>query len=187
MVPFGRCFLFGRRAGTRAPQSGAESGCWPFPAFMVLSLNTYMSDKTMPRVSEESAPPRGWRGGALSSRRLPGPLAWCAGQARRTTHTPRTVPRSARTAQRPRMRALCAAIPARSPLLPALTRSLRAASVFPTSPPQQARGRGREHYGSATRVNRQEGGPIRKRTEGGTDCDNDRGRCKVQRWCWTYG
>ena len=35
------------------------------------------------------------------------------------------------------MRALCAAIPARSPLLPALTRSLRAASVFLTSPPQQ--------------------------------------------------
>ena len=35
------------------------------------------------------------------------------------------------------MRALCAAIPARSPLLPALTRSLRAASAFPTSLPQQ--------------------------------------------------
>ena len=35
------------------------------------------------------------------------------------------------------MRALCAAFPARSPLLPARTRSLRAASVFLTSPPQQ--------------------------------------------------
>jgi hypothetical protein len=35
------------------------------------------------------------------------------------------------------VRALCAAFPARSPLLPALTRSLRAASAFPTSLPQQ--------------------------------------------------
>ena len=35
------------------------------------------------------------------------------------------------------MRALCAAFPARSPLLPALTRSLRAAPVFLTSLPQQ--------------------------------------------------
>ena len=42
-----------------------------------------------------------------------------------------------RTAQRPPVRALCAAFPARSPLLPALTRSLRAASAFPTSLPQQ--------------------------------------------------
>jgi hypothetical protein len=33
---------------------------------------------------------------------------------------------------RPLVRALCAAFPARSPLLPALMRSLRAASVFPT-------------------------------------------------------
>ena len=35
------------------------------------------------------------------------------------------------------MRALYVAFPSRSPLLPALTRSLRAASVFLTSPPQQ--------------------------------------------------
>ena len=88
----------------------------------------------------------------------------------RTQQAPRTTQRHApdigRTAQRPRVRALCAAFPSRSPLLPALTRSLRAASAFPTSPPHRARGRGREHYGSATRVNRQEGGPIRKRTGG---------------------
>ncbi len=70
------------------------------------------------------------------------------------------------TAQRPRVRALRAAFPAQSPLLPALTRSLRAASIFPTSPPHRATGRGREHYGSTTRVNRQQGGPIRKRTGG---------------------
>ncbi len=76
------------------------------------------------------------------------------------------VPNRGHTAPRPRVRALCAAFPSRSPLLPARMRSLRAASVFPTSPPQRARGRGREHYGSATRVNRQEGGPIRKRTGG---------------------
>ena len=79
---------------------------------------------------------------------------------------PPPVPRSGRTAQRPRVRALRDAFPARSPLLPALTRSLRAASMFPTSPPHRAIGRGREHYSSATRVNRQEGGPIRKRTGG---------------------
>ena len=46
-------------------------------------------------------------------------------------------PYNDRTALRPRVRALCAAFPARSHLLPALTRSLRAASVFLTSPPQQ--------------------------------------------------
>ena len=43
-----------------------------------------------------------------------------------------------RTAQRLRVRALCAAFPARSPLLPALMRSLRAASVFLTTPPHKA-------------------------------------------------
>ena len=47
-------------------------------------------------------------------------------------------PRTSRTAQRAYVRALCAAFPARSPLLPALTRSLRAASAFLTSPPQRA-------------------------------------------------
>ena len=52
--------------------------------------------------------------------------------------TPVHAPHTGRTAQRPRVRAQCAAIPARSPLLPALTRSLRAASVFLTSPPQRA-------------------------------------------------
>ena len=36
-----------------------------------------------------------------------------------------------------RLRALCAAIPARRPLLPALTRSLRSVSVILTSPPQR--------------------------------------------------
>jgi hypothetical protein len=45
-----------------------------------------------------------------------------------------------RTAQRLRVRALCAAFPSRSPLLPALTRSLRAALMFLTSTPQRARG-----------------------------------------------
>jgi hypothetical protein len=55
-------------------------------------------------------------------------------------------PHERRTAQRPRVRALRAAIPARSPLLPALTRSHRAASIFPTSPPPTSTGgRGREH------------------------------------------
>jgi hypothetical protein len=44
-------------------------------------------------------------------------------------------PHTGRTAPCPRVRALCAAVPARSPLLPAKTYSLRAASVFPTSPP----------------------------------------------------
>ena len=44
---------------------------------------------------------------------------------------------SIRTAPRPPVRALCAAFPSRSPLLPAQTCSRRAASVFPTSPPQQ--------------------------------------------------
>ena len=63
-----------------------------------------------------------------------------------------SVQRSARVCGR------CArAFPARSPLLPALTGSLRAASIFPTSPPHRAIGRGREHYSSTTRVNRQEG------------------------------
>jgi hypothetical protein len=46
---------------------------------------------------------------------------------------------SARAAQRPRVRALRAAFPSRSPLLPALTRSLRAASAFLTSPPHRAK------------------------------------------------
>ena len=50
---------------------------------------------------------------------------------------PTHLPYSGRTAQCPQMRALRAAFPARSPLLPALTRSLRAASAFLTSPPQQ--------------------------------------------------
>jgi hypothetical protein len=84
----------------------------------------------------------------------------------------RTSPRHATcsgcTAQRPRVRALCAAIPSRSPLLPALARSLRAASVFLTSPPHRARGRGQEHYGSTSRVTRQEGVSIRERTGGET-------------------
>jgi len=46
-------------------------------------------------------------------------------------------PHTRRTAQRPGVRALRAAFPARSPLLPARMRSLRAASMFLTSPPQQ--------------------------------------------------
>ena len=87
-------------------------------------------------------------------------------------HSPRTTPRlapySGRTAQCPRVRALCAAFPARSPLLRALTRSLRAASVFLPRPHSlnKTRERGQEHYGSTTRVNRQKGRPIRKRTGG---------------------
>ena len=47
-------------------------------------------------------------------------------------------PDTGRTAQRPRVRVLCAAFPSRSPLLPALTRSLRAASAFLTTPPHKA-------------------------------------------------
>lgn len=53
-------------------------------------------------------------------------------------HSHRTSPHTVCTAQCPRVRALCAAFPARSPLLPALTRSLRAASAFPTSTPHKA-------------------------------------------------
>src|SRR5258708_3164627 len=41
-------------------------------------------------------------------------------------------------APHPRVRALCAAFPARSPLLPGRMCGGRAASVFPTSPPQRA-------------------------------------------------
>ena len=52
---------------------------------------------------------------------------------------PRTIwrryPHTGRTTPRPQVRALCAAVKARSPLLPAKTYSLRAASVFPTSLP----------------------------------------------------
>jgi hypothetical protein len=76
----------------------------------------------------------------------------------RARHKPSMAPDSGRTAQRPHVRALCAAFPSRSPLLPARMRSLRATSVFLTSPhPKGTRGRGQEHYGSTTRVNRQEG------------------------------
>jgi hypothetical protein len=53
-------------------------------------------------------------------------------------HSPATNRRVAAQAQCPHVRALCAAIPARSPLLPALTRSLRAASAFLTSLPHKA-------------------------------------------------
>ncbi len=51
---------------------------------------------------------------------------------------PRQCPHTGRTAQRPQVRALRAAFPARSPLLPARTRSLRAASAFLTTPPHKA-------------------------------------------------
>jgi hypothetical protein len=47
------------------------------------------------------------------------------------------------------------------PLLPGVMCGGRAASVFPTSPPQRARGRGREHYGSSPYEQRQQ-------EEGGT-------------------
>jgi len=66
------------------------------------------------------------------------PLAGGAGLRPAPRTFPRQTPHTGRTAQRPPVRALCAAIPARSPLLPALTRSLRAASVFLTSPPHKA-------------------------------------------------
>src|SRR5689334_7339292 len=59
-------------------------------------------------------------------------------------------------APRTRVRALYGAVPAPYHLLPGAMWMGRAASVFPTSPPQQARGRGREHYGSALRAKRQQ-------------------------------
>jgi hypothetical protein len=55
-----------------------------------------------------------------------------AGGAIRRLHSTPTLPVQA---QRPQVRALCGAFPSRSPLPPARMRSLRAASVFPTSPP----------------------------------------------------
>jgi hypothetical protein len=81
--------------------------------------------------------------------------------------TPCTVPRSACTAQRPRVRALCAAFPSRFPLVPALTRSLRAASVFLTSPPPHGDPRARSGTLQLCSTSKQAGGgPIRKRTGG---------------------
>jgi len=50
----------------------------------------------------------------------------------------REIPHTDRTARHLRARVLRAAFPARSPLLPARMRSLRAASVFPASAPQRA-------------------------------------------------
>jgi hypothetical protein len=47
------------------------------------------------------------------------------------------------TAQRLSLQAMCAAIPARHPLLPGRMRSLRCASVIPTSPPPQGDPRAR--------------------------------------------
>jgi 2-polyprenyl-3-methyl-5-hydroxy-6-metoxy-1,4-benzoquinol methylase len=59
------------------------------------------------------------------------------GLASRATHVHRT--HNPRTEGRPPVRALCTAIASQRTLLPALTRSLRAASVFLTSLPQRAK------------------------------------------------
>jgi hypothetical protein len=53
------------------------------------------------------------------------------------------------------------------PVLPARIRSLRAASIFPTSPLIEQEGEVGNKFGSATRALAQAGGvPIRKRTDG---------------------
>jgi hypothetical protein len=68
--------------------------------------------------------------GALPSRLV------CQASLAHQAHAART---AAAQAQRPRVRALCAAVPSRSPLLPARTCSRRAVSVFPPYPPSPQR------------------------------------------------
>ena len=69
-----------------------------------------------------------------------------------TTHLPHTGPCPAHAP----VWSQCVAFPARSPLLPATGRSLRAASVFPSSTLHNAEWLRSRRYGSATRVNRQQ-------------------------------
>jgi hypothetical protein len=155
--PSGAVFS-GRRAETARRRSGrAEPPVW---LRLVSSLNTLLSDETKQREHASNHGAAALARGSLFS------PAWWPGKpghhartratpgrgnavrragARRTARTskgsrasPPTARRVAAQAQCPHVRALCAAIPARSPLLPALTRSFRAASAFLTSLPHKA-------------------------------------------------
>jgi hypothetical protein len=101
--------------------------------------------QTGPASARRAGYPPGHHGGRASpatpagNRSGPDPARNAGGRALPgPPHSPATARRVAAQAQCPHVRALCAAIPARSPLLPALTRSLRAASAFLTSLPHKA-------------------------------------------------
>ena len=114
-----------------APRHRAGSGPPRQTSPITARRSGYPHPQRVARLAARDANPRSHRPhGTRLTRRTT--LEWCPSGA-----VFRQWPHSGHVAQRPRVRALCAAFPARSPLLPAQMCSLRAASVFLTSPPQQ--------------------------------------------------